>query len=145
MGTDGTLLLPPPQETTNPRSIKHETRPILLKGLREAPTMRANIAASEYQSFKSGLHKEAAGRAVVLTARLKFTYSLKACKSSEASENVQLAPGGRLLQLKLTRPLKVVEAGTAAPERTMEYSAVCPAVMVCVLVPKTSMFRPKSV
>lgn len=120
VGPEGTLVLPPPQETRNVRTMRHRMSPILLKPPREAPSTRANTAAREYQSVEPGLCKKAAGRAVVLTARLKSRNSLPLCKSSEAGENAQLAPCGRLLQLKVTRPLKAVgPGGIAAPEITM--------------------------
>lgn len=60
------------------------------------------------------------GRADVLTARLQSTDLLPLCKSSEAGENVQFAPCGRLLQLKLTRPLKAV--GHAGEDRYLKLS-----------------------
>src|SRR5438270_3926670 len=88
--------------------MKHKNSPILFKRMPDAPRTRAKTAAREYQTLIPGLCKEAAGRAVVLTARLDCKNSLlPLCKGSEAGENVQLAPCGRLLQLRLTMPLKV--------------------------------------
>ena len=115
----GGALLPPPQEMVNANARKHNTALILLKRQRVAPNRRANTMAKEYQSFKPGLCKEAAGRAVVLTARPK---SPAFCgKSAEAGEKIQLAPCGRLLQLKLTRPLKTAgPGGIEAPARVIE-------------------------
>src|SRR6185369_5187121 len=101
----------------NASMMRHRTSPNL-KRLRDAPRTRANTAAREYQSLEPGLCKEAAGRAVVVTLRLKSKNSPVDSKDSEAGENVQLAPCGRLPQLKLTRPVKAVgPGGMAAPER----------------------------
>src|SRR5438270_10094082 len=88
--------------------IKQRKSPTPFQRLRDAPSKRASTIAKEYQSFEPGLCKEAAGRAVVLTVRLMFTDSVPGCKDSEPGENTQLAPCGRLLQLKLTIPLKAV-------------------------------------
>src|SRR6476469_9643110 len=100
----------------NASMIKHRTSPNL-KRLRDAPRTRANTAAREYQSFEPGLCKEAAGRAVVLTLTLVSKNSPVDPKGTEAGENTQLAPCGRLLQLKETMPLKAVgPGGMAAPE-----------------------------
>src|SRR5438270_9247201 len=121
VGPGGTLLLPPPQEMINPKAIKHNTALILLKRLRAAPSRRANTMAKEYQSFEPGLCKDAAGRAVVLTARLTFTNSPVDPKETGPGENTQLAPCGRLLQLKVTMPIKPVgPGGMAAPETVNE-------------------------
>jgi hypothetical protein len=65
----------------------------------------------EYQSFEPGVWNDAAPLAVVLTFALKPMNCMPPCKLIELGEKVQLAPGGRLLQLKLTVPLKELGAG----------------------------------
>ena len=116
VGPGGALLLPP-QEMIKANAAQHNTALILLKRLRVAPSRRANTMAKEYQSFEPGWCKDAAGRAVVLTLTLVFKNSPVDPKETEAGENTQLAPCGRLLQLRVTMPLKAVgPGGMAAPE-----------------------------
>jgi hypothetical protein len=70
------------------------------------------------------------------------------CKLIELGEKVQLAPGGRLLQLKLTVPLNELGAGgDVAPVMAIKNSAFCPAVIVWVLdtISVGHMLKPKSV
>src|SRR5215471_11720614 len=60
--------------------------------------------------------------------------------------NVQLAPGGRLPQLRLTAPLKKLgPGGEVAPLIDIRYSAICPAVTVCLFDTVKFRFKPKSV
>src|SRR5690349_10002460 len=116
VGPEG-LLLPPPQEIANTRIMKNTESPIFLKRLWDAPRTRANTAAREYQSLKPGSCKEASGGAVVLTSKPTAIDSFPLCNCTEAGENAQLAPCGRLLQLKLTRPLKAAgPGGLVAPD-----------------------------